>query len=128
MISSNPTHITRLSEIRWNNLNFSFGSFYNRTNIIKRQLPYEINREDLQNISSEGCSIKIAIFHMGFFFSGGGERTVINEAINLEKRGHQVTVYAPLVRPAKCFPDLINKINVSGYLPKLPIAIPMREA
>jgi len=75
-----------------------------------------------------GITIKIAIFHMGFFYSGGGERTVIQEALELEKRGHQVEVYAPIIRSERCFPKLIQKIRVKGYLPVVPVSIPMREA
>lgn len=72
--------------------------------------------------------MKLAIFHMGFFYSGGGERTVINEALHLQHHGHAVDVFAPIVRRDKCFPDLIQRIRVRGYLPRLPIPIPLREA
>lgn len=72
--------------------------------------------------------MKLAIFHMGFFYSGGGERTVINEALHLQERGHTVDVFAPIVRRDKSFPDLIQRIRITGYVPRLPIPIPMREA
>ena len=45
---------------------------------------------------------------MGFFYNGGGERTVLNEAIGLTERGHQVSVHAPIVTK-DCFPDLQKK-------------------
>ena len=39
--------------------------------------------------------IKIAIFHCGFVYSGGGERIVIEQARGLIKRGYKVEVFAP---------------------------------
>lgn len=56
--------------------------------------------------------LKIAIFHLGFFFSGGGEKLVLKEALGLKKRGHQVDLFAPVVDKKKCFPDLIKKVKV----------------
>ncbi len=74
--------------------------------------------------------MRLAVFHMGFFYSGGGERTAINQTIELEKRGHKVTCFAPIVRPDKSFPDLIKKIGVKNYVPHVPIffPVPLREA
>jgi glycosyltransferase involved in cell wall biosynthesis len=72
--------------------------------------------------------LRLAIFHMGFFYSGGGERTAINQAIELEKRGHRVTCFAPVVRPEDSFPELIKRIDVKGYIAPVPISFPFRDA
>ncbi|MFC1625958.1 hypothetical protein ACFL1Q_02875, partial [Patescibacteria group bacterium] len=61
--------------------------------------------------------LKIAIFHLGFFFSGGGEKLVIEEASGLTKRGHQVDIYAPVIDKKKCFPDIIGKIKTHSLFP-----------
>ncbi len=50
---------------------------------------------------------------MGFFYSGGGEKLVLREALELRRRGHQVTVYAPIVDRAACFPELTDEVSVS---------------
>lgn len=71
--------------------------------------------------------MKIAILHMGFFYSGGGERTVINEALGLRKRGHAVDVYAPIIRPNESFPELIGKVSPRSYLPSTHLNIPLRD-
>ena len=59
--------------------------------------------------------LKIAIFHLGFFFSGGGEKLVLEEAEELIKRGHDVSLFAPVIDRIDCFPDIIstNKTIVS---------------
>jgi hypothetical protein len=43
--------------------------------------------------------LKVAIFHCGFIYSGGGERIVLEEAKGLIKRGYDVEVFAPTVEP-----------------------------
>ena len=55
--------------------------------------------------------IKIAIIHMGLFYNGGGERTVLNEAIGLRARGHEVVIFCPTVT-SNCFPELVKKAVV----------------
>lgn len=71
--------------------------------------------------------LNIAIFHLGFFFSGGGEKLVINEAIGLAKRGHKVDIYAPVIDKKKCFPDIICKVNLKNlFIPSL-IYFPLRD-
>ncbi len=74
--------------------------------------------------------MRLAMFHMGFSYSGDGERTAINQTIELEKRGHKVTCFAPIVRSEKSFPQLIKRIDVKGYIPSVPIYLPdpLREA
>jgi len=68
--------------------------------------------------------MKIAIFHLAFVYSGGGEKLVLEEARGLEKRGHQVTIFTPVVDRSRCFPDIINKFPIKTFLPKLPSFIP----
>jgi glycosyltransferase involved in cell wall biosynthesis len=62
-------------------------------------------------------SLKIAIFHLAFIYSGGGEKLVLQEAGDLKKRGHKVSIFATVVDKKKSFPDLINKHKVKTFLP-----------
>ncbi|HEV2250781.1 MAG TPA: glycosyltransferase family 4 protein [Candidatus Limnocylindria bacterium] len=64
--------------------------------------------------------LRIAIFHLGFFYSGGGEKLVLQEARELRARGHVVEVYAPIVDPDVCFPELMAEIAPRRLLPRLP--------
>jgi glycosyltransferase involved in cell wall biosynthesis len=64
--------------------------------------------------------LRIAIFHLGFFYSGGGEQLVLQEARELRARGNHVEVYAPIVDEAACFPDLMAEIGPRKLLPRLP--------
>jgi len=45
---------------------------------------------------------------MGLFYNGGGERTVLNEALGLRARGHEVVIFCPTVT-SNCFPELAKK-------------------
>lgn len=63
--------------------------------------------------------LKIGIFHLGFFYAGGGERLVLEQAIGLQERGHEVEIYAPVV-DKKCFPELQDKVVLKPMLPQLP--------
>ena len=47
---------------------------------------------------------------MGFFYSGGGERVVLNQTKELKKRGHCVKVYAPIIND-DCFPEIAQNIE-----------------
>jgi len=71
--------------------------------------------------------LKIAIFHLGFFFSGGGERLVIEEAKGLLQMGHQVEVYVPIIDAKRCFPDLLGHIKIKRLFINLPIKFPLRD-
>jgi uncharacterized protein (TIRG00374 family) len=71
---------------------------------------------------------RIAVFHCGFTYSGGGERIVIEEVLGLRRRGYEVECYAPTVDQARCFPDLIGDVRVRTFLPQLPRWFPFREA
>ena len=65
---------------------------------------------------------------MGFFYSGGGERTAIYEALGLQERGYSISCFAPIVRHDQSFPELLRKIQVESFLPKFHAPIPLREA
>ncbi len=71
---------------------------------------------------------RIAIFHCGFTYSGGGERIVIEEVLGLRRRGYEVECFAPTVDPSRCYPDLIGDVRVRTFLPQLPRWVPFREA
>ena len=71
---------------------------------------------------------RIAVFHCGFTYSGGGERIVIEEVLGLRRRGYAVECYAPTVDESRCYPDLIRDVRVRTFLPQLPRWIPYREA
>ncbi|MFH1180234.1 MAG: glycosyltransferase family 4 protein [Candidatus Bathyarchaeota archaeon] len=64
---------------------------------------------------------------MGFFYSGGGERTVLNQAKGLEKKGHQVKVYTPIIEE-NCFPELRKDIEVIQISNKVPESTPFKTA
>jgi glycosyltransferase involved in cell wall biosynthesis/uncharacterized membrane protein YbhN (UPF0104 family) len=71
---------------------------------------------------------RIAVFHCGFTYSGGGERIVIEEVLGLRRRGYDVECYAPTVDQSRCYPDLIGDVRVRTFLPQLPRWVPFREA
>src|SRR5258708_24167542 len=50
---------------------------------------------------------RIAVFHCGFTYSGGGERIVSEEVLGLRRRGCEAECYAPPVDQSRCFPDRI---------------------
>lgn len=79
-----------------------------------------------QNIG-RSKSLNIAIFHLAFIYSGGGERLVLEEAKGLMGRGHDVTIFTPVVDRGRCFPDTINQFSIKTFLPKLPSLIPQWE-
>ncbi len=71
--------------------------------------------------------LKIAIFHLAFIYSGGGERLVLEEAIGLSKLGCEVTCFSPVVDRKNCFPELLSKVEIKRLFPKLPKWFPDRE-
>lgn len=73
-------------------------------------------------------NIKVAIFHCGFLYSGGGERIVLEEAKGLIEKGYEVSIFAPALDKRLCFPDEIKRLNVNTFLPQLPSFIPARNA
>ena len=48
---------------------------------------------------------------MGLFYNGGGERTVLNEALGLRARGHEVVLFCPTVT-SNCFPELVKGTKI----------------
>jgi uncharacterized protein (TIRG00374 family) len=75
-----------------------------------------------------GAPRRIAVFHCGFTYSGGGERIVIEEVLGLRRRGYDVECFAPTVDQSRCYPDLIGDVRVRTFLPQLPRWFPFREA
>src|SRR5436190_21777516 len=75
-----------------------------------------------------GAPRRVAVFHCGFTYSGGGERIVIEEVLGLRRRGYQVDCYAPTVDASRCYPDLLADLQVRTFLPQLPRWFPFREA
>ena len=71
---------------------------------------------------------KIAIFHSGFIYSGGGERIVLEEAKGLKRLGYEVEVYAPTYDAKKCYPELTKEIGVKMFLPSFIEKLPGRFA
>lgn len=71
---------------------------------------------------------KIAIFHCGFIYSGGGERIVLEEAKGLRKKGYEVEVYAPTYDPEKCYPEMTREVGVKMFLPTFIEKLPFRNA
>ena len=70
--------------------------------------------------------MRVALVHMGFFYSGGGERTVLSEALGLRRRGFDVEVFAPTVS-RECHPGLLERVQpceMAGWLPR---GIPYRN-
>ncbi len=78
--------------------------------------------------SKKSRSLKIALFHCGFVYSGGGERIVLEEAKGLKKRGHEVLVYAPTVDKKACYPDFLEELGVKTFLPSFTEKLPFRDA
>jgi len=64
--------------------------------------------------------LRVVIFHLGFFYSGGGEKLVLLEALELRRRGYDVRVYAPIVDHERCLPDLLERSPASSLLPRVP--------
>jgi len=64
---------------------------------------------------------------MGFMYSGGGERTAIYESLLLKEKGYDVTCFAPATRFDVCYPDLLRKIDVKTFLPRVRMPLPLRD-
>lgn len=71
--------------------------------------------------------LKIAVFHLGFFFSGGGEKLVLEEAGELMKRGWDVSLFAPVVDKEDCFPDIIKRFKVHSLFFPFSFNFPLRD-
>jgi glycosyltransferase involved in cell wall biosynthesis len=71
--------------------------------------------------------MKIAIFHLGFFYSGGGEKLIIEEIRGLRALGHEVSCYAPYVDREECFPGVPEIAEIRTFLPPPPSWLPMKD-
>ncbi len=71
--------------------------------------------------------VRIAIFHLGFFYSGGGEKLVLEEMRGLRALGHEVVCFAPFVDTKECFPDYPEMRGVKHLLPPPPEWLPMKD-
>ncbi|HUC95246.1 MAG TPA: glycosyltransferase family 4 protein [Candidatus Saccharimonadales bacterium] len=61
--------------------------------------------------------LKIAVFHLAFVYSGGGEKLVLKEVEGLKKMGHRVHLFTCVVDKKRCFPDLTKNIEIQEFLP-----------
>ena len=71
--------------------------------------------------------MKVALFHLGFFYSGGGEKLVLEEIRGLRALGHEVTCFAPYVDRRGCFPDVPEMAEIRTLLPPPPAWLPMKD-
>jgi glycosyltransferase involved in cell wall biosynthesis len=71
--------------------------------------------------------MKLALFHLGFFYSGGGEKLVLEEMRGLRALGHQVDCFAPYVDRQGCFPDIPEMAEIQPLLPPPPSWLPMKD-
>jgi len=53
------------------------------------------------------------MLHTSLTAHGGGERQILKLAIELQKRGHEVKIFACAVDKEKCYPQLLNKVEVN---------------
>lgn len=72
--------------------------------------------------------LKIAVFHLAFFYSGGGEKLVLEEIKSLRKRGHEVVCFTPVIEKRLCYPDVINDFSIKTFFPRLPRMFPRQES
>lgn len=72
-------------------------------------------------------SLDIGLIHMGFFYSGGGERTVLRQAKYLGELGHRVIIYAPIIAD-DCFPELRQDLECQEMCGWIPETTPLRPA
>jgi len=68
--------------------------------------------------------MRIAIFHLGFFYSGGGEKLILEEIRGLRALGHEVTCFTPYVDRVGCFPDEPEMAEIRSLLPQPPRWLP----
>jgi glycosyltransferase involved in cell wall biosynthesis len=85
------------------------------------------SRERLRKLMMKK-KLNIAVFHLAFIYSGGGEKLVLQQARELVKHGHRVTIFTPVVDKARCFPDWIDEFEIRPILPQFPKWFPKSEA
>ena len=71
--------------------------------------------------------MRVALFHLGFFYSGGGEKLVLEEMRALRATGIDVDCFAPYVDRKRCFPDMPEVAEVQSLLPPPPEWLPMKD-
>jgi glycosyltransferase involved in cell wall biosynthesis len=71
--------------------------------------------------------LRIAIFHLGFFYSGGGEKLVLEEIRGLRALGHEVTCFAPYIDRRGCYPDIPEMAEIRPLLPPPPAWLPVKD-
>jgi glycosyltransferase involved in cell wall biosynthesis len=72
--------------------------------------------------------VRIAIFHLGFFYSGGGEKLILEEIKGLRALGHEVDCFAPYINRKECYPDVPEMEQVQALFPSPPYWLPMKDA
>ena len=85
------------------------------------------NTKRYMTASPSAAGTRIAIFHLGFFYSGGGEKLVLQEMRGLRARGYSVKCFAPYVDRVRCFPDIPEMQDVQPLLPAPPDWLPMKD-
>jgi glycosyltransferase involved in cell wall biosynthesis len=71
--------------------------------------------------------MRIAILHLGFFYSGGGEKLILEEIRGLRSLGHEADCFAPYVDKQDCFPDYPEMSEIKSLLPSPPRWLPMKD-
>lgn len=61
--------------------------------------------------------MRIACIHPAFTGAGGGERQILNLAIELEKKGHYVEIFTQYYDSSRCFPELIKRVKIKAVFP-----------
>src|SRR3990172_6328313 len=102
--------------------------FRPRSPVRHRQASAVHRRPEAGGLEMSEKRLRIAVFHCGFAYSGGGERIVLEEVNGLRGLGHKVVCYAPTLNRKMCYPDLIKEVGVRTFLPQLPSWFPLRDA
>lgn len=71
--------------------------------------------------------MKVALFHLGFFYSGGGEKLILEEIRGLRALGHEVTCFAPYIDRECCYPGISEMAEIRPLLPPPPGFLPMKD-
>ena len=79
-------------------------------------------------IRKKVSKFNIAIFHLAFIYSGGGEKLVLQEAEGLKNLGHNVRIFTSVVNRKHCFPDLLKKIHIETFLPQFRYLVEKHES
>lgn len=56
--------------------------------------------------------MRIAFIHPALAGKGGGERQLLNLAVQLQKRGHEVEIFTRYVDPVNCYLDLVKQVKI----------------